>query len=288
MSSDSEDEHPYDLKTAAVSRASTENNFSLKSYKSTKPSPSAPSTAQSVAKPMVEKATVTAPYAAAVAKKRIQVGLGSNPTTSTGDDASAHHVVFTWKDASLLQHCGIVLPMYSGIVYGTESTVSNNITINISECGTFLEYKCAWPHTTLDVKLLCSAVTDYTADTRSRAAMEIGFNEKVNEVRDALKLSARQVPLSYTKIVLPFEVLKETLKVYPTQCGETNGFIIYVMMQRKMESVSLPKEVVYGMKKIDRTTKNSYDLTKSEDTVEDMIAQLRKKIKEKHGDYEYN
>ena len=78
-----------------------------------------------------------------------------------------------------------------------------------------LEYKCAWPHTTLDVKLLYSAVTDYTADTHSRAAMEIGFNEKVTDLRETLKLSETQVPLSYTKIALPFEVLRETMKVYP-------------------------------------------------------------------------
>ena len=115
--------------------------------------------------------------------------------------------------------------------------------------------------------------------------MEIGFKEKVTEVGESLKLSDSQVPLSYTKIKLPFEVLKETMKVYPTQCGETNGIITYVMMQRKQESVSLPKEIVYGMKKITATTKNSYDLTRNEETVEDMLFQLRKKIKEKHGDF---
>ena len=55
------------------------------------------------------------------------------------------------------------------------------------------------------------------------------------------------------------------------------------MMQRKQELVPIPREVVYGMKKITSATKNSYDLTRNEDTVEDMIFQLRKKIKEKHG-----
>ena len=65
------------------------------------------------------------------------------------------------------------------------------------------------------------------------------------------------------------------MKVYPTHCDETNGIIMYVMMQQKQESVPIPREVVYGMKKITSATKNSYDLTRNEDTVGDMIFQLR-------------
>ena len=77
------------------------------------------------------KATRTAPFATPKAKKKIQVNVGST-TTQISSEVGAHHVVFMWKDALLLQHCGIVLLMYSGIVYGTESTVSNNMEVQVS------------------------------------------------------------------------------------------------------------------------------------------------------------
>ena len=81
-----------------------------------------------------KKSTATAPFATPQAKKKIQVNASSTGTQNDSE-VGAHHVVFTWKDASLLQHCGVVLPMYSGIVYGTESTVSNNMEVQVSDCG---------------------------------------------------------------------------------------------------------------------------------------------------------
>ena len=189
----------------AVSRANSLNNFALKKIQNMKPPPPRPTSTPSatVQKKSTGSAapTVTAPYSGG--KKRINAGTNDMVQISE-EEVITHHVFFTWKDASLLQHCGFVLPMYSGIVYGSESTVGNNMTVAVSECGTVLEYRCAWPHTTLDVKLLCSAVTEYTADTRSRAAMEIGFNEKVNQVRETLNLSEAHVLLGYTKIDIHF------------------------------------------------------------------------------------
>ena len=73
------------------------------------------------------------------------------------------------------------------------------------------------------------------------------------------------------------------MKVYPTQCGETNGYILYIMMQQKQEIVAQPKQVVYAVKKIDSATKSSYDLTRNDEDLEDTIARLRKKYKERHG-----
>ena len=115
--------------------------------------------------------------------------------------------------------------------------------------------------------------------------METSFDKKVTEVGESLKLSKSQVPLSYKKSPLSFQVRKDSMKVYPTQCGKTNGITFYVIMQHKQELVLIPKEVVYSIKKITSAIKNSYNLKRNKEIVEDMLFQLCKKIKEKHSVY---
>ena len=130
---ESDDENAYELTTQAVSRANTVGAFSLKKHKELKVPMPTPKSVLSSAKAAVtgRKSTATAPFATPQAKKKIQVNP-STIATQNDSEVGAHHVVFTWKDASLLQHCGVVLPMYSGIVYGTESTVSNNMEVQVS------------------------------------------------------------------------------------------------------------------------------------------------------------